>query len=194
MRTRGFTLVELIVVIAIIAILAAVVAPNAFKAIEKAKISKALSDFKAIKSASYALYGDTGRWPEGGNSAMNVVDSRLMRNNGNIAKWDGPYLENFKGMHPWGGTYRFTTNAGFQKPSTTLTIYPLCVEFEDTKFPSGPNEACPVPFSAARKIDSAVDDGVLYTGEFKGDPNWPDYHWVLIWDFCGTTAQCIDPL
>ncbi|NCC82098.1 MAG: prepilin-type N-terminal cleavage/methylation domain-containing protein [Clostridia bacterium] len=36
---KGFTLVELLVVIAIIAILAAVVAPNAFKAIEKSKVT-----------------------------------------------------------------------------------------------------------------------------------------------------------
>jgi prepilin-type N-terminal cleavage/methylation domain-containing protein len=40
MSTRAFTLIELIVVIAIIAILAAIVAPNAFRAIEKAKVAK----------------------------------------------------------------------------------------------------------------------------------------------------------
>jgi len=37
---RSFTLIELIVVIAIIAILAAIIAPNAFRAIEKAKVAE----------------------------------------------------------------------------------------------------------------------------------------------------------
>ena len=38
MNRQSFTLLELIVVIAIIAILAAIIAPNAFRAIEKAKV------------------------------------------------------------------------------------------------------------------------------------------------------------
>jgi len=58
-RNKSFTLIELIVVIAIIAILAAIIAPNAFRAIEKAKISTAIADFKANKNAVYAFYADS---------------------------------------------------------------------------------------------------------------------------------------
>ena len=43
---KWFTLIELIVVISIIAVLSAIIAPNAFRAIEKSKITKALSDIK----------------------------------------------------------------------------------------------------------------------------------------------------
>lgn len=46
----GFTLIELIVVIAIIAILAAIIAPNAFRAIEKANIQKAVIAISMEKS------------------------------------------------------------------------------------------------------------------------------------------------
>lgn len=59
----SFTLVELIVVIAIIAILGAIIAPSAFKAIEKAKISAAIADIKAIKNAALGFYADTGTFP-----------------------------------------------------------------------------------------------------------------------------------
>ena len=51
----GFTLIELIVVIAIIAILAAIIAPNAFRAIEKAKITKTMADLDSFKKAIFAL-------------------------------------------------------------------------------------------------------------------------------------------
>jgi type II secretion system protein G len=190
MNKTGFTLIELIVVIAIIAVLAAIIAPNAFRAIEKSKISKALTDFKAIKSATYAMYGDTGKWPYGGDSSTVVFYSDLMVNVHSFPNWDGPYLDNFKGMTPWGGTYYFTSNYPFQQPGSAQTIYPLSVEFEDVKFLTGPNGACPIPPDSARKIDSLVDDGNLGTGEFRGGS---DYHWVLVWDFCGTTCCCTQP-
>jgi len=57
---KSFTLIELIVVIAIIAILAAIIAPNAFKAIEKAKISKLIAMTKNLKTASLTYSADVG--------------------------------------------------------------------------------------------------------------------------------------
>ena len=62
-KNKGFTLIELLIVIAIIGILAAIIAPNAFNAIEKAKIAKVISDLNAIKTASLIYYADMGFWP-----------------------------------------------------------------------------------------------------------------------------------
>lgn len=62
-REKGFTLVELLVVIAIIGVLAAVIAPNAFRAVEKSKVSRTLSDLKAFKTAALAFYADVGFFP-----------------------------------------------------------------------------------------------------------------------------------
>ena len=56
---NGFTLIELLTVIAIIAILGAVVAPNLFRAVDRSKVSAALADSRAIKSAATAYYSDT---------------------------------------------------------------------------------------------------------------------------------------
>jgi len=107
---KGFTLIELIVVIAIIAILAAIISVNAFKAIEKAKISQMISDFKTLKTGYLALYADVGRFPTDTDYGPNVMvkDTDVMQPvifttaNG----WDGPYLSAVP-KQPWGGVYRY---------------------------------------------------------------------------------------
>ena len=88
---RGFTLIELLVVIAIIGILAAVIAPNAFTAVEKARITKTVIDIKAIKTASLMYYSDTGTMPK--NQYLLDENNSLMKNIENQEGWDGPYLE-----------------------------------------------------------------------------------------------------
>jgi general secretion pathway protein G len=106
-KNSAFTLIELIVVIAIIAILAAVIAPNAFRAVEKAKIARAAGDMKAIKTAAMAFYGDTGTWPlrhisddrrSGGAGFINNSDGY---SNNTFTTWDGPYLTKWP-INPWG--------------------------------------------------------------------------------------------
>ncbi len=110
-RKNGFTLVELLVVIAIIGILAAVVAPNAFKAIEKSKVSAAESDYRAIKTAALTYYSDTGAWPVDTADSVGFV---TLPTTGTGAKqvtstvnssWNGPYIERWPSKNPWGGSY-----------------------------------------------------------------------------------------
>lgn len=113
---KGFTLVELLVVIAIIAILAGIVTPNAFNAIEKAKVAKAEADYRAIKSAALNYYTDTGTWPVSGNGGdyetkMFITGENIQSNNQTVwskpAGWNGPYLEKWPDKNPWGGSYTF---------------------------------------------------------------------------------------
>ena len=87
---KSFTLVELIVVIAIIAILAAIIAPNAFRAIEKAKIARTAEDLKTIKKAVLSYYADTGTWP---NCHYIRDTSSCLLSDPGVAGWNGPYLE-----------------------------------------------------------------------------------------------------
>ena len=117
---KGFTLIELIVVIAIIAVLAAIIAPNVFRAIEKAKISASLADFRSIKTAVMSFYADIGDWPEeeglaagaGGRPVGIVVNEDLAGSA--IEGWDGPYIEQWPTKDRWGGKYAYqndnTTN------------------------------------------------------------------------------------
>jgi len=99
---QSFTLIELIVVIAIIAVLAAIIAPNAFRAIEKAKISEGITDFKTYKAATLALYADTGHWvtetaplrpPAYYDIFLESDNNNLSTNLSNWTGWDGPYVK-----------------------------------------------------------------------------------------------------
>lgn len=126
MNTKGFTLIELIVVIAIIAVLAGIVAPNAFKAIEKAKVSRAMADAKALRGAALAYYADVGFWPPDVCRGDDPGFTRALPYNpdtGGAARcintagfpadwqtrvqnsWDGPYLEKWPALTPWAGKY-----------------------------------------------------------------------------------------
>lgn len=113
MKMKGFTLIELIVVIAIIAILAAIVAPNAFKAVEKAKISGAVEDYRSIKTAAMAYYADVGSWPV--NCTGSACSAHPLINDTTaspILGWDGPYLEKWPQQAKWGGNYSWRTETG----------------------------------------------------------------------------------
>ena len=123
---KSFTLLELVVVIAIIAILAAIIAPNAFKAIEKAKISRAMADAKALRVGSEGYYADIGFFPpdtcrgddpgfmkslpynpDSGGSPHCLSTTGLPSNWQSIVQiyWDGPYLERWPNLTPWAGKY-----------------------------------------------------------------------------------------
>lgn len=62
MRTRAFTLIELLIVVAIIAILAAVAVPNFLEAQTRAKVSRAKSDIRSMVEATEAYCVDHNRY------------------------------------------------------------------------------------------------------------------------------------
>jgi general secretion pathway protein G len=109
---KAFTLIELIVVIAIIAVLAAIVAPNAFKAIEKGKISAMIGDYKALKTSSMAYYSDLGAWPENTTNGAGFINNTTASAS-NSSSWDGPYLEKWPARTPWGGNYTFNNSSAY---------------------------------------------------------------------------------
>ena len=127
---KGFTLIELIVVIAIIAILAAIIAPNAFRAIEKSKVARAVADLKNIKTATLTYRTDTGRWPT---SDYIRDSSHSLLSDSGIPGWDGPYLEKIA-VSPFGvkitgggcpvyGIYTVIWEDGDCGPASSCNIY-----------------------------------------------------------------------
>ncbi|MDN5346862.1 MAG: ral secretion pathway protein [Clostridia bacterium] len=177
---RGFTLVELLVVIAIIGILAAIVLPSAFKAVEKAKISRVVADVRAIKAAGHAYYADTGDWPKSGQDAYDPGPGddygfRYFMEADGSGSWNGPYLEKPPGTTPWGGYYRYW------KSRITGTVYdaagnPITVN----------NTKCAVvtiggfPDEGIRNaVDQRIRESVGYS--YVGEERGTYYISVIIW-------------
>ena len=148
MKVKGFTLIELIVVIAIIAVLAAIIAPNAFKAIEKAKISATIADLQSIKTAAMSYYSDTGAWVA--TCATSPCSSGFVTTN-SVAGWDGPYLEKWPPQSKWAGAYTWTNASG-----SVFCTGAGCVAANE-RYSSISN----VPQTAAQKIDQQLDGGTV---------------------------------
>lgn len=75
-QTRGFTLVELLVVLAIIATLLALAAPRYFQHVERSKEAVLRENLATMRDAIDQYHADTGRWPE---SLATLVDKRYLR-------------------------------------------------------------------------------------------------------------------
>jgi general secretion pathway protein G len=186
MKKKAFTLIELIVVIAIIAILAAIIAPNAFRAIEKAKIARVEADAKAIKTAAYAMYADTGMWP-GSNwgdeardplQGADIGEGFVFRGDDPDMPdaWDGPYLEKWS-RNPWGGWYWWDYNDADQNGDGIGREHVLWIDN------GRENAGHRIPLSLRIKIDEKLDDGNLDTGRiqtWQGSHETGNFGFILI--------------
>ena len=179
---KAFTLIELIVVIAIIAILAAIIAPNAFKAIEKAKITRVVADLKSMKTAALAYYADTGRWPlekpagdpttppcSGGGPWVEVYNSSLMEDTG-ISGWDGPYLDNPNVATPWGNIYAFYI---YDANDNGIDL-DLSIILSNHCYPTAGVYCPPITHKIAQRMDDLIDNGNLSDGNFRRHPCHPE--------------------
>ncbi len=146
-RKAGFTLVELLVVIAIIGILAAVIIPNAFKAIEKSKVSAIVSNYKAIKTAALTYYSDTGTWPADGAGTAGFITAPAPA----VTGWDGPYAESYPDTNSWGGTFEFCNGDSDY--------------FGTTAAPERYIEMTNVPASAFTKLQTQLGSDVVVADE-----------------------------
>ena len=101
-RSKGFTLLELLVVIVIIGLLAGYVAPRYFGQIGKSEVQVARSQIDALEKALDQYRLDTRHYP----TAEQGLEA-LVAKPTNEANWSGPYLKKAVPNDPWGRPYQY---------------------------------------------------------------------------------------
>jgi type IV pilus assembly protein PilA len=72
-NTKGFTLVEVLVVVVILAILAAIAVPIYLRYVESARAGEAQEAIGSIWAASKVFHAENGRWPTDVRSITNLT-------------------------------------------------------------------------------------------------------------------------
>lgn len=96
-NTRGFTLVELLLVLVILALIGGLVLPNIIGKAEGAKVKAAGSQISRLAMAVESFYLDTGATPDS-------LDE-LINESGGVDGWNGPYVKPSSLKDPWGREY-----------------------------------------------------------------------------------------
>lgn len=103
-QSRGFTLIEIMVVIVILGILAAIMAPNIIGRVGDAQIVKAKADIRGLETALTLYRLDNFSYPST-EQGLDALSNRPA--DPNIRNWNpGGYMKRVK-KDPWGNTYLY---------------------------------------------------------------------------------------
>jgi general secretion pathway protein G len=110
--TRGFTMMELLVVLVIVGLLAALVGPTLYKRINPAKQSVAQAQIENFMAALDAFFIDNGEFPTEQQGLL-----ALREKPAGVNTWHGPYLKKVIPKDPWGNPYVYRSpgrNGGYE--------------------------------------------------------------------------------
>lgn len=97
--SKGFSLIELLVVLVILGMIAGLVVPNIRGKSETAKARTAVAEVQRLSMAVDEFYLDTGQTPR--------RLEELVEEPGNVSNWNGPYVNNSNLNDPWGNPYQY---------------------------------------------------------------------------------------
>jgi general secretion pathway protein G len=101
--SRGFTLLELVMVLVIIGVILAMVGPRVFNSLGRASSERAKVQIEQVGSALELYKLDTGRYP----TTQEGLNSLLAAPSG-VANWNGPYLKDAKHLKdPWSRDFAY---------------------------------------------------------------------------------------
>lgn len=122
--TKGFSLLEMLVVLAIMGLLAALVAPRLFNQVDKSKLTVAETQARSLMTALETLKLDIGRYPtreEGLSLLVNRPQDPV-----SAREWMGPYMEEGVPVDPWGNAYSYSPagldESGFQQKPYVFSL------------------------------------------------------------------------
>ena len=107
MKSKGFTLLELLVVIVIVGLLAGYVAPRYFSQVGKSEVQVARAQVESLEKALDQFRLDMRRYPTAEEGLQALVAAPA-----NAAGWSGPYLKKAVPADPWGHAYVYRTPGG----------------------------------------------------------------------------------
>lgn len=127
LKSKGFTLIELMIVVAIIGILAAIAIPKFAQMLEKSKEGATKGNLGSMKSAASIYYGDTeGTWPSTLNSVTIYSFSKYL-DQVPLVKVTGAFDANTgtgaAAVKPTGNTVAYTAMAGVPALKATGWLY-----------------------------------------------------------------------
>jgi general secretion pathway protein G len=134
-RTRGFTLIEIMLVVTIISILAAVVIPRLTGRSEEARKSACKLQIENIGAALDTYEMDNGRYPDTseGLAALRISPA-------SAKKWRGPYLKKDISKDPWGNAYIYRSPGIHNKDYDLFSCGPDGAEGGDDDITSWENK------------------------------------------------------
>ena len=102
LRSRGFTLLEVLVVLVILGLLTAYVAPKYFAQVGKSEVKAARAQIDSLEKALDQYRIDIGHYPSNEQGLAALVTKP-----GDEPRWDGPYLRKALPNDPWGKPYQY---------------------------------------------------------------------------------------
>ncbi|HEX7686570.1 MAG TPA: type II secretion system major pseudopilin GspG [Burkholderiaceae bacterium] len=100
--SRGFTLMELLVVILIIGLLTGIVGPRLLGQISRSEVTTARAQMDAFDKALQAYRLDCGHFPSSSQGLQALVTQPA-----DETRWHGPYLQGTVPVDPWGTPYQY---------------------------------------------------------------------------------------
>jgi general secretion pathway protein G len=119
-KSKGFTLLEMLVVLVILGLLMGLVGPRLFGKVDSSKVKTAQTQIKMIRGALETYRLDMGSFPDDKIALKYLyakpADSSL------ASRWQGPYLDDEVPLDPWGNAYLFSTNGREGQPFALYSL------------------------------------------------------------------------